>query len=116
MKIRWWMITAAIIGVLMLLLGFGNLVDPEDDGPLFGQVALLVVMAAGAGLIGYGLVLLRRDEIRGSKFVSVGVLPGAVGIAFFWFPPAVAIGVLSIVTSWMAFNSAEKLERDLATS
>lgn len=116
MKIRWWMITAGIIGVLMVMLGVGNLLDPEDTGPLYGKLGLLAVMATGAGLITYGLVLMRRDESRGAKFVALGVLPGAVGIAFFWFPPAVLVGILAIVTSWMAFNSAEKLERDLATS
>lgn len=113
MKIRWWMITAAIIGVLMLLLGIGNLLDPDDNGPLYGQLVLLAVMATGAGLITYGLVLMRRTETRGAKFVSLGVLPGSVGIAFFWFPPAVIVGVLAIVTSWMAFVSADRLERSV---
>lgn len=116
MKIRWWMVTAGIIGALMLMLGVGNLLDPEDTGPLYGKLGLLAVMATGAGLIVYGMLLLRRDVIRGAKFVSLGVLPGSVGIAFFWFPPAVAIGVLAIVTSWMAFNTADKLEREVATS
>lgn len=116
MKIRWWMITAGIIGVLMLMLGMGNLLDPEDNGPLFGQLALLTVMVTGAALIGYGLVVYRRNEARGGKIVSVGVLPGAVGIAFFWFPPAVAVGVLALVTSWMAFRSAERVESGVTTS
>jgi hypothetical protein len=113
MKIRWWMITAGIIGGLMLMLGVGNLLDPEDTGPLYGKLALLAVMATGAGLIAYGLVLMRRNEARGAKFVALGVLPGSVGIAFFWFAPAVIVGILAIVTSWIAFTSADRRERSM---
>ncbi len=83
------MVTAGIVGLLMLMLGVGNLLDPDDNGPLYGQLILLAVMATGAGLIAYGLVRLRRNEVRGAKFVSLGVLPGSVRIAFFWFAPAV---------------------------
>ena len=113
MKIRWWMISAAVIGVLMLMLGIGNLVD-DDNGPLYGQLMLLAVMAAGAALITTGLVLMRRDEARGSKLLALGVLPGSVGIAFFWFPPAFAAGILAIVTSVVAFQSARNTDPEAA--
>jgi uncharacterized membrane protein HdeD (DUF308 family) len=116
MKTRWWIVSAAVIGALMLMLGIGNLVDPDDSGPLYGQLILLAVMATGATLIVYGLVLVRGNQVRGSKFVALGVLPGSVGVAFFWFPPAVAVGVLALITSWAAFQSAEKLERQTAPS
>lgn len=101
MKIRWWMASASVIGVLMLMLGLGNLID-DDGGPLYGQLVLLAFMATGAGLIVAGLAKLRRGDERGARFVSIGVLPGAVGIAFFWFPPAVVAGVLAIVTATAA--------------
>ena len=116
MKTRWWTISAAVIGALMLMLGIGNLVDPDDTGPLYGQLLLLAVMATGAALIGYGLVLVRRNQPRGSKLVALGVLPGTVGIAFFWFPPAVAVGMLALVTSWAAFHSAEEPKHGVASS
>lgn len=116
MKTRWWTFSAAVIGVLMLMLGIGNLVDPDDTGPLYGQLILLAVMATGATMIVYGLVLVRRNQVRGSKLVALGVLPGSVGIAFFWFPPAVAVGILALITSWAAFQSAAKLERQPAPS
>ncbi len=108
MKTYWWTVSAAVIGVLMLMLGIGNLVDPDDSGPLYGQLILLAVMATGAALIVYGLVLLRRKQPRGSKLVAIGVLPGSVGIAFFWFPPAVAVGILALITSWVAFQSGQE--------
>lgn len=114
MKIRWWHVSAGMIGVLMLMLGFGDLLSPDNTGPLYGRLILLGVMATGAALIIAGAVLLRRGQPRGSKMVALGVLPGSVGIAFFWFPPAVAVGVLSLVTSWAAFNSASELSREPA--
>ncbi|MDJ0923269.1 MAG: hypothetical protein QNJ77_01800 [Acidimicrobiia bacterium] len=112
---QWWHGSAAVIGALMLMLGIGNLVDPDDTGPLYGQLILLAVVATGAALIVYGLVLLRRNQPGGSKLVALGVLPGSVGIAFFWFPPAVAVGILALVTSWVAFRSVEELESEGAS-
>lgn len=116
MKTRWWIVSAAVIGALMLMLGIGNLVDPDDTGPLYGQLILLSVMATGAALIGYGLVRVSRNQSHGSKLVALGVLPGSIGIAFFWFPPAVAVGILALVTSWAAFQSADEPERRVAPS
>ena len=116
MKTRWWNVSAAVIGALMLLLGIGNLFDPDDTGPLFGQLMLLAVMAIGAALILYGLMLIRRDQPQGSKLVALGVLPGSLGIALFWFPPAVAVGILSLVTSWFAFQSAREVDRKAVSS
>ena len=110
MRTRWWIVSAAVIGAMMLILGVGTLVDPDDTGPLHGRLILLAVMATGATLVGYGLVLVRREQVRGSKLVALGVLPGSVGIALFWFPPAVAVGVLALITSWAAFQSARKLD------
>ena len=110
MKQRWWLASAMVIGVLMLMLGVGNLLNPDDTGPLFGQLVLLGVMATGAGLIGFGLLERRRDPARGSKIVAIGVLPGIVGLAFFWFPPAVLVGILAIMTSWTAYRTGTELE------
>ena len=116
METHWWHVSAAVIGALMLMLGIGDLASPDNTGPLYGQLILLAVMATGAGLIAYGLVLYRRNQPRGSKLVALGVLPGSVGIACFWFPPAVAVGILALITSWAAFRSAGDLERQTATS
>ena len=114
-KVRWWMVSAGIIGVLMLMLGIGNLIE-EDGGPLYGQLVLLGFMVAGAALIVSGLAVGRRDRRTGGKLAGIGVLPGAVGVAFFWFPPAVLVGVLAIVTSWQAFRWADGVDRETATA
>jgi len=116
MKTQWWMISAGVIGASMLALGIGTLVDPDDNGPLFWQLTLFAVMAAGAALILSGLVLVRRNQVRGARFVAVGVLPGMVGFALFWFPPAVAVGILAIITSWAAFQSVGKFEHQTASA
>lgn len=116
MKTRWWMISAGVIGASMLALGIGTLVDRDDHSSLFYQLAFFAGMAAGAALILSGLVLVGRNPVRGSRFVAVGVLPGMVGLAFFWFPPAVAVGVLAIITSWAAFRSGGKLKHQTASS
>jgi hypothetical protein len=97
-KVRWWMVSAAVIGVLMMMFGVGNLLDP-DDGPLYGRLILLAVMTIGAALIVTGLTRLRRGDVTGGRLVAVGVLPGAIGVMFFWFPPALIAGVLAIVTA-----------------
>lgn len=116
MKIRWWMVSAAVVGVMMLSAGFGNLIDPDDDGPLYGKLVLLAFMGAGAALILAGMILLRLGRSRGARFVAVGVLPGSIGIAFFWFPPTVVVGVLAVATSWAAFRSERKAEPLMASS
>jgi uncharacterized membrane protein HdeD (DUF308 family) len=116
MKTRWWIVSAVAIGALMLMLGIGNLMDPDDTGPLYGQLILLAVMATGAVLIASGVVLVRRKNARGAKLVALGVLPGSVGTAFFWFPPAVVVGILAVITSWAAFRSTENVEGQIATS
>ncbi len=115
MKTRWWHVSAVVIGILMLMLGIGNLVDPDDTGPLYGQLILLTVMTTGAVLVGSGLMLVRRNQPRGSKLIALGVLPGSIGIAFFWFAPAVAVGILALFTSWAAFQSTEQLEQPAAS-
>jgi uncharacterized membrane protein HdeD (DUF308 family) len=114
MKTRWWHVSAIVIGVLMLMVGIGDFVSPDNTGPLYGQLILFAVMATGAALIVYGLTLVRRHENRGGKFVAVGVLPGSVGIALFWFPPAVAVGILALITSWAAFSSSSESARQTA--
>ena len=116
MKTRWWMTSSIVIGALMLMFGVGNLVDPDDNGPLYGQLIMLAVMATGAALIVYGLILLRRDDLRGARLVGFGVMPGAFGIGIFWFWPAVAVGILALATSVAALATASRQEDRAAVS
>ena len=116
MKVRWWMVSAGVIGVLMLMLGIGNALNEEDTGPLYGKLVLLAVMVAGASLILVGLTRLARGNEAGAKQVAFGVIPGSVGIAFFWFPPALLVGVLAIVTSVQAFRWAAGVDRGVVAA
>jgi len=102
---RWWLWTAGLIGALMVMLGVGNLIE-DDGGPLYGRVLFAAVLIAGAALIVAGIRMRTDRPELGSRLVAVGVLPGASGIALFWFPPAVAVGVLALATSVAAFRSA----------
>ncbi|NND02474.1 MAG: hypothetical protein HKN91_06785 [Acidimicrobiia bacterium] len=102
----WWVWSAALIAGLMVLLGVGNLID-DDGGPLFGQIILLAVMAGAATLVAVGIRRRISDAKLGNRLIGLGVIPGVMGLALFWFPPAVAVGVLSIVTSVAAFRDAK---------
>lgn len=112
-NIQWWLWSAAVIAVLMVMLGVGNLID-DDGGPLYGQIVFLAVLGGGAALIAAGVVLRSTNPRRSGRLIALGVLPGSVGIAFFWFPPAVLVGILALVTSWAAFQSGSQLSREAA--
>lgn len=99
MKIRWWMVSSALIGLLMLTFGVGNLLDPDDNGPLVGQLILFAVMSIGATVVAVGLAKLRKQDATGARYVAVGVLPGGLGVSIVWFPPVFAMGILAIVTA-----------------
>lgn len=99
---KWWIWSAGSISVLMVALGVGNLIE-DDGGPLWGQLIFAGVLVTGAALIAGGIWTRRTRPELGSRLVAVGVLPGASGIALFWFPPAVAVGLLAVASSVAAF-------------
>ncbi len=99
---KWWIWSAAVIAVLMLALGVGNLIE-DDGGPLWGQIIFAAVLFAGALLIARGIRVRRSSPQLGSRLIAIGVLPGLSGLAFFWFPPAVAVGLLALASSIAAF-------------
>jgi len=103
---RWWMWSAATIAVLMVALGVGNLIE-DDGGPLYGAIIFAAVLIGGAALVAIGIRKRSSDPSLGNRLIGLGVLPGATGLALFWFPPAVAVGVLAIVTSVAAFRDVE---------
>jgi hypothetical protein len=102
---RWWIATAVLISALMVVLGVGNLTE-DDGGPLHGRIIFAAVLILGAVLVVAGLILRRRRPALGAKLVAVGVLPGASGLAFFWFPPAAVVGALAIATAVAAANES----------
>ena len=99
---KWWIWSAGVIAVLMVALGVGNLIE-DDGGPLWGQIIFAAVLFAGATLIASGIwTRVTRREL-GSRLIAIGVLPGISGLALFWFPPAVAVGLLAMASSVAAF-------------
>ncbi len=105
---RWWLGSAVLVAALMIALGVGNLIE-DDGGPLYGKVIFAAVLIGGAALVGGGILVRRGDPNRGSRMVGIGVLPGALGIALFWFPPALAVGVLALITAVHAFRNSERV-------
>ncbi|HSG81084.1 MAG TPA: hypothetical protein VLC48_02445 [Gemmatimonadota bacterium] len=99
---KWWIWSAGVTGLLMIALGMGNLIE-DDGGPLWGQIIFAAVLFAGAVLIASGIWARRSRPELGSRLVAIGVLPGVSGVALFWFPPAVAVGMLALVSSVAAF-------------
>ena len=100
---RWWHWSAGLIAVLMVVLGAGNLIE-DDGGPLYGRIIFAAVLVGGASLVATGILNKRSRPELSNKLVALGVLPGAAGIAFLWFPPAVAVGILAIMTSVAAYR------------
>ena len=105
---RWWMWSASLVAVLMVVLGVGNLID-DDGGPLYGKLIFAAVLVGAAALVAVGVRRRSSDRVAGNRLIGIGVLPGASGIALFWFPPAVAVGVLALVTSVAAFRDAKSV-------
>ena len=99
---KWWTWSAGVIGLIMIAVGVGNLVE-DDGGPLWGQIVFAAVLIVGAVLIASGIWARRSQPQLGSRLVAFGVLPGVSGVAFFWFPPAVAVGLLALGSSVAAF-------------
>lgn len=112
---RWWLWSSGFIALMMVALGVGNLIE-DDGGPLYGQILFAAVLIGGAIAIGVGIRMRAGQPQRGSRLVAIGVLPGASGIAFFWFPPAVAVGALALASSIAAFRDADGLRSPARTS
>lgn len=101
----WWIGIAAAMAAMQTAFGFANLVE-DDGGAMSGRLVAFAIMVAGAVLIVVGIAARQRGRAGGSVLVGVGVLPSAMGITFFWFPPAVAYGILAIFVAWRAFRDA----------
>lgn len=101
----WWIGIAAAMAAMQTAFGLANLVE-DDGGAMSGRLVAFAIMVAGAVLIVVGIAARQRGRAGGSVLVGVGVLPSAMGITFFWFPPAVAYGILAIFVAWQAFKDA----------
>jgi hypothetical protein len=113
----WWMVVAAVVGVAEVVVGIGNLASYVDDERRSLVSALLAFLVASgtAALVFGGLAIRRRNRSRGSAALAVGMFPGCCAIVFWWFPPAVAVGVLCMIATTFAtldaVDSRTKLTR-----
>lgn len=119
LKWSWWTVAAATIGIALLVLGVGNIVSLIRDDRRSAVSAIVAFLAASsaAALVFGGLFLrLRRPERPvGSWAIAVGVFPGSMAIVFFWFPPAVVIGVFCMVVTMRAVIDALALRETLTS-
>lgn len=104
-KRNWWIGVAAAMAAMQTAFGFTNLVE-DDGGAMPWRLTAFAIMVMGAVLIVMGIAARQRGRTRGSVLVGIGVLPSALGIAFFWFPPAVAYGIVAILVAATAFREA----------
>lgn len=102
---RWWVWSAGLIAVLMVIFGVANLIE-DDGGPLYGRIIFAAVLISAATAVAVGIRKRSTDPALGNRLVGLGVIPATMSLALFWFPPAAAVGVLSIVTSVAAFRDA----------
>ncbi len=109
-KTGWWRWSAGFIALAMAFVGIGN-GTTDDGGPLYGRVLGAIAASIAALVIVAGLATRRRNPRLGSMMVAFGVLPGIGLLAFFWFPPVGAIGVLAMFTVVAAFNDASRQGR-----
>ena len=105
---NWWVLVAGAMAAMQTAFGLTNLVE-DEGGAISGRLIAFAIMVAGAVLIVVGIAARQRGRARGSVLVGVGVLPSAIGIAFLWFPPAVAYGILAMFVAWRAFKDASMM-------
>ncbi len=91
----WWAPIAALLGVVMILMGIGTIFEAHNiGGRIFGSSVLL----AFGGTMVLGLMRRPFDRVAGNSMILIATIPA---FAFFWIVvPAVAgllvwIGVLS---------------------
>ena len=108
----WWRIVAVPLSLVLVYAGVGNLIT-DTEGALFGRVAYVVVSVLGLGLVIAGLLIRKKNRMVGSTMIAVGVMPGLPLIIMFWFPPALAIGILSAAVSLTAFIDAPKAQEPM---
>lgn len=105
----WWQVGAGVIAAGAAVAAIGLIVD--DPGPIWKRLIGCTLLMAACSLVVGGLLLRRRARDAGSTMVAAGITPGIAPVVFFWFPPAVAIGVFSIAVFVFAVNDAVDARR-----
>lgn len=104
-KANWWIVAAILIAPLEIAFGIGNLIE-DDGGPLYGKVLAAVIFVAAGLLTLAGAAVRAHHPVAGNRMVAVGVLPMGAALSIVWFPPAMAVGVLAIGVSVVAFRDS----------
>ncbi|HUQ62310.1 MAG TPA: hypothetical protein VM121_00970 [Acidimicrobiales bacterium] len=112
----WWMVVAVVIGVGELVLGIGNIVSYLTDDKRDAVSAFVAFLGAtgAAALVFGGLAIRRGNRARGSAVMALGMFPGCLAIVFWWFLPAVAVGLVSIVATTFAIVDATNSRQELS--
>ncbi len=93
-KTGWWRFAAGLVASVLAIGAVGVLAEP-GPGPWYTTVSGGAALILGPILIVAGLLVRHRNTIRGNLMIAVGVLPGVAATVLFWFPPALAFGLLS---------------------
>lgn len=99
------MVGAVLIAATTEILAIGNLVS-HDEGAIASKVLVFIAATIPATLVLGGLVLRRRRPVIASAAVAVGCLPGCAALMFWWFPPAVIAGLVSMAIVGSAATDA----------
>lgn len=102
----WWVTTALLVAAGQVVFPF---VSGVGDGGLgAGDVLFAAVYFAGAAAIVAGVRSYASMPRRGALLIGPGVIPSIPMILMFWFPPAVAFGLLAGVICGVAFRQAAR--------
>lgn len=106
----WWRAAAVLVAVVLAAAGGSTLLEPAT-GPWYqytlGRAALVLAPIA----IATGLVLRPRRRWQGSALVGIGVLPGALAVVLFWYPPALLFGTFSLAVACAAADDVDDARR-----
>ncbi|HEX8770647.1 MAG TPA: hypothetical protein VF711_07760 [Acidimicrobiales bacterium] len=113
---KWWMVVAVVIGIGELVLGIGNVVSylTDDRRDFVSAFVAFVAATSAATLVFGGMAIRRTNRPRGSGVMAVGMFPGCLAVVFFWFPPAVAVGLVSMVATALTILDATGSGQELS--
>ena len=109
-KSAWWRMAAGFIAFAIATFGILNLFG-EDGGALYGKVVAASIALVIAGAIFVGLMVRRRNKVRGGNIIALATLPGVPLIVLFWLPPVALTGLLCAFVAWKAFSDANAHRR-----
>ncbi len=107
LKTSWWRYAAALIAIGLTIVGIMSMFEDTRD-PLYQRALIAVLLVGAAGLIIIGLVIRANRRKVGCTLIAIGTLPAVAPIVLFWYPPALAIGVVSSLVIAKAVEDAQR--------